>query len=81
MKAAGEELSSEIANLANEFAEGLVGYAGTDGNIREAVAKSGLRDVVWAVLERFPMEQGGICETLEIVADLVRNGDIRGPNS
>jgi hypothetical protein len=72
VKATGVSLSQ---TLSEEFASCLDVVAGIDGNIRGAVVKSGLREIVWATLERFPDEQHELSEWLELMSQFVRDRD------
>jgi len=67
-----DAISEQISSLSDDFAERLSSIAGRDGNMRTAVLKSGLREIVWAVAERFADDKQEMAEMLSLMSDLVR---------
>lgn len=65
-------ISEQLSLLADEFAARMSELAGSDPNIRIAVLKSGVRDLIWAIEERFD-ESEELADMLRILEDLVRH--------
>jgi hypothetical protein len=72
MKSQSVSLAENLGELAGRFAQDLKSMAGDDPNIRNAVLKSGLRDVLWELVSEFPDDKYEISEFLELMSGLVR---------